>query len=35
MKYVYKNCKRCGKYNGSIWKNCKKCRDYVKKFMKK
>ena len=35
MKYIYKNCARCGKYNGTIWKNCKQCRDYMKKFNKK
>lgn len=34
MKYKYKNCARCGKYNGTIWKNCPRCRKYMRKFTK-
>lgn len=35
MKYKYKKCARCGKYNGTFMKNCKSCRDYMRKFMRK
>ena len=34
MKYKYKNCVRCGKYNGTIWKHCPKCKAYMKKMRK-
>ena len=33
--YKYKNCSRCGKYNGTSMKMCKSCRDYAKKAMRK
>jgi|AntAceMinimDraft_17_1070374.scaffolds.fasta_scaffold10700_2 hypothetical protein len=33
--YKYKNCARCGKYNGTTYKLCSECRAYAKKAMRK
>ena len=33
--YKYKNCAKCGKYNGTTMKLCSECRKYMKKYMRK
>ena len=33
--YKYKNCKKCGKYNGTSFKLCKDCRGIAKRIMRK
>jgi len=32
MAYIYKNCAKCGKYNGTSMKLCARCRKQMRKY---